>query len=305
MLKPFPKRKQEKRFMTVCVSAFAADMNAIVCVADKALSYGDVIQWDADSTKIIKINPSGTLLLFSGDEEPNSKVLTTLYLNRNDLWYKDRYEIVETCQRQYKTALNDLVEAKLLLPRFLDKSTYLTAITAPVVNDLVRSLADEIKNFEMTSDLLVCGFDMLELPFMLDLYSPGVATDMSFTGIHAIGSGWEKAVSRLLFSEHKRAHSISRTLYDVFDAKANAEMAVGVGYEWDAVVILKNGFHDVPEDIKRLIEKAWGKYNRSPFEKFDPTKHDSPPPRDWKEQLEEWCNSLATQSGSQTSTDQR
>ena len=47
--------------MTVCVAALAADFNAVVCVADKALSYGEYIQWDSDSSKIVKINPSGTL----------------------------------------------------------------------------------------------------------------------------------------------------------------------------------------------------------------------------------------------------
>lgn len=96
--------------MTVCVAAIAADFKAIVCVADKALSYGDYIQWDSDSSKIIKVNPSGTLLLFSGDEEPNSKVLANFIVQADNLWGKERRSIVKVCEDQYMDALNDLVE---------------------------------------------------------------------------------------------------------------------------------------------------------------------------------------------------
>jgi hypothetical protein len=33
--------------MTVCLAAFAQNHQAIVCIADKGLSYGDHIQWDS------------------------------------------------------------------------------------------------------------------------------------------------------------------------------------------------------------------------------------------------------------------
>jgi len=156
----------------------------------------------------------------------------------------------------------------------------------------MRALADEIKAFDMQCDLLVCGFESFDEPFILNLGHPGIATDMTMTGHQAIGSGWDKAISRLLFSEHKRTHSIGRTLYDLFDAKANAEMAVGVGYEWDAVVILKNGYHDVTQEIKDLIEQVWGKFNRSPFEPYNRKEHMKPPPRDWPEKLDSLIASL-------------
>src|SRR6202021_4285077 len=97
--------------MTVCVAALAADFRAIVCLADKALSYGAYIQWDSDSSKIIKVNPSGTLLLFSGEEEPSSKVLAKFIVRAKDLWRKKRDDIVRVCEEQYRAAVSDLVEA--------------------------------------------------------------------------------------------------------------------------------------------------------------------------------------------------
>jgi hypothetical protein len=279
--------------VTVCIAALAADFRAVVCVADKALSYGDYIQWDSDSSKIIKVNPSGTLLLFSGEEEPGSKVLAGLITEYKELWHKDRPHIVKTCERQYKEALDELLEAKFLAPRLLKRSEYLSAITGATINEYMHSVAKEIDKYQMQCDLLVCGFDTIGTPLILELKHPGIATDMTITGFHAIGSGSEKAVARLLFSEHKRTHSLARTLYDLFDAKANAEMAVGVGYEWDAVIVMENGFHDVPENIKELIESVWAKYNRSPFETYNPKEDKKGPPKNWQSVLNDFSMSLS------------
>lgn len=55
-------------------------------------------------------------------------------------------------------------------------------------------------------------------------------------------------------------------LYDCFDAKAHAEMAVEVGYEWDACLLFPGAIEFVEEEGKKLIDQVWSKYNRSPFE---------------------------------------
>jgi hypothetical protein len=290
--------------MTVCAAALAAGKTAIVCVADKAVSYGGLIQWDAsDSGKIIKLNPSGSVVMIS-DEGDGPRVLDALFEKAPDIGAKKRATIRGTCEEQYRVAVDNLVEAKYLRPRLLDRSKYVAAITAPEVNHLLRSLADEIKAFDMQCDLLVCGFDIDRVPFIFDIGSPGIARDMTMTGFQAIGAGWEKAVSRLLFAEHKSQHSIERVLYDCFDAKANAEMTPTVGYEWDAVVIRAGDMTEVPKDIKELIEDVWGKFNRSPFDKFDPKEHKRVP-KDWPDRLREWSRSLIVPSEFQTLEDQQ
>ena len=148
----------------------------------------------------------------------------------------------------------------------MNKAAYLAAITAPQVNDLLRSVADEIKLFDMACDLLVCGFDEDTLPVILDVQSPGVVNDMTLTvGFQAIGSGWEKASARLLLSEHKRTHSIERVLYDCFEARVFAEMTPGVGYEWDATVIAGGQCTPVPERIKAIIEQVLDLQHSVPF----------------------------------------
>jgi len=45
--------------MTICAAALAAKSRAIVCVADKAISYGDVVSWESDVTKIVPLAHPG------------------------------------------------------------------------------------------------------------------------------------------------------------------------------------------------------------------------------------------------------
>ena len=126
----------------------------------------------------------------------------------------------------------------------------------------------------------------------MDVSFPGIVTDMSINGFHAIGSGSEKAISRLLFDEFRRIHRLERTLYDCFDAKANAEMASGVGYAWDAAVITAAGIKEVPTRIKDLIEKIWAKYTRSPFEQHNQKQDIALPPEDWQKKLQSFSDSI-------------
>jgi hypothetical protein len=280
----------EVKRMTVCVAALAAETKAIVCVADKALTYGNYIQWDSEGGKIIKLNPSGSLAMFS-DEGTAPRVLTKFFERGNDIGKNKIGETIAICEEQYGLAFKELAESKFLKSRLLKPEDYQKAVTSPDVNRVISSIADEIKEFDMECYLLICGFAIDNVPFILQVVSPGIATDMGMTGHHAIGAGGSQAISRLLFSEHKREHSIERVLYDCFDAKVNAEMVISVGYEWDAVIVTRSNAFVVPPEIKEIIEKVWGKYSRSPFDKFNPKEHWATPKK-WKERLEEYSKSL-------------
>lgn len=279
--------------MSICVAALSESQRAIVCIADKALSYGGSIQWDSDSSKIISLGPEGPLILFAGEGTPTTSVLAGLFSRPSDLGKnKTKAEILSVCETEYKDAMNELIEATFLRPQLLSKQDYIAAITAAQINPFMMSVAEEIKAFQMDCQLLVCGFASNGLPYILTVESPGIVTDMTQTGFHAIGSGWEKAVARLLFSEYKRAHALHRTVYDSFDAKVFAEMAVGVGFEWDSQIITKDRVVEVKKDIKDLIEKAWTATVRSPFEKRQ--KDDlPPPPKNWRETLETYFRLIA------------
>lgn len=273
--------------MTVCVAAISSNGPCIVCIADKALSYGEYIQWDSDCTKILELRNKAVVMM-SSDSESHATKLVRHLANIEDLSC-NRYDLIKQIERQFSGAYSDMQETEILTPQTLSRETYIGAITGDTVNEHISGIARKMENFNLLCDALICGYDEDKSPYILHAVSPGVVTDFTNVGFHAVGSGAEKAVSQLLFSEHKRTAGVPRTLYECFDAKAHAEMAVGVGYEWDACFVTSEGPKPLLEEAKPLIDQVWAKANRSPFQKGREKDDTKSPPKDWRRQLSEAC----------------
>jgi len=283
--------------MTVCIAALAEDSKAIVCVADKALTYGGIIQWDADSTKIVQLGLGRPVVLTSGGEEEISRVVRSLHAQIGSA--RTITQFVSCCEKSHKDCYQDLLQKKLLDSRLLTRKEYVSGITGSDINPYMQSLAESVVEYgedQFSCGLLVCGFDSTGRPFILYLGSPGIATDMTQTGFHAIGSGVNQAIPRLLWLESKRSFPLEKVLYNVFDAKANSEINVGVGYEWDASVLVfedgKTKVISVPKDIRSLIDTAWTKFTWSPFDEKTPENRPDPLSKDWKRKLREYADSI-------------
>jgi len=154
----------------------------------------------------------------------------------------------------------------------------------------LRVVWDEVSNFNCNCDLLICGFDKEGRPLMHSLDNPGATSCLDHIGLHAIGSGWTFALSRLLWNEINAEHPLEQVLYNVFDAKATAEIVQGVGYEWDAVILTANSATDVPKRIKDIIEKLFIRATLDPFDmKMDA---EDVPPQNWKSQFRKFTESI-------------
>jgi len=269
--------------VTVCIAALAADSKTIVCIADKALSYGDQIQWDADSSKITTLDNNKSLILMAGSEGPTNRLLRKLNPLTKE-WSGNRIELMQLLEQKFKEAMEEEQEIILLRPQMMTRSEYLNAISGNEINRYMEELARQMREFIFDSALLMCGFDTDNQPYIILLDHPGRAIDCSNTGFSAIGTGAEKATSCLLFNEYARSHGVARSLYDCYDAKIFAEMAPGVGYEWEMRLITAAGAVPLHDQAKPLLDQVWVKYCRSPFEKRK--KGDAPnPPKDWELKL--------------------
>ena len=277
--------------MTVCISALAAQERAIVCMADKALTYGALIQWDSDSSKMFSLRSGGLVIMFSGSEEPTSRILGKVIAREAELG-NDIAATKGMLESEYQAAVQEIVEAKYLTPQLMTRDEYVKAISGKTINSFIGSIAREVQCYTPDASLIVSGFDEHEKPFILSVDAPGIVTDMTVTGFHSIGSGWEKSISKLLFSDFSRKDPLYTVMYDIFDAKAFAEMAAGVGADWDTRIITA---HDrgilVPENIDGLIEKGWMEQEHHPFA-ISPLSEDERPPARWKAMLRSYANSI-------------
>jgi hypothetical protein len=272
------------RFMRVCVSAIASDGDCIICITDKAVSYGDYIQWDSDTTKIIPMSSSNAVLMVSGGENC-ARVVSAI----TELKFIENVRVVTSLiESSYQRCYDDVVQIKYLRQNGITRDEYIAAVSGSSINRHFEHIADEIEHFNLDVDIIICGY-IERKPFILAVTSPGKVIDASREGFHAVGSGFDHAIARLLFQEHKRTNSIPETLYDCFDAKAHAELASGVGYEWDAYLVLPAKSVLLDEKIKPLLDAIWVRATRSPFYKRK-IGDKSGPPREWRKTLDEIIN---------------
>jgi hypothetical protein len=274
------KRGNWRRPMTVCIAALAQyskespEKSAIVCVADKAVTlgnpiFGDSIQWDANTTKIVEINPSGVVALESGDDDDISRVLEKM---KRFSPREDATKVISESEAIYKECFKETATIRFLDQQMITREEYVAGITGPGINPYMHALAKSVGKYDLACTLLICGFDKKSQPFIVKTDSPGRAVDITASGCGSIGSGSDRATPRMLWSNYKMSYSIERVLYDLFSAKADSELSVGVGYEWDAMVITPTGNFEVPEKIKKAIEQMWDDHQESPFEIRNPAK---------------------------------
>jgi 20S proteasome alpha/beta subunit len=279
--------------MTVCIAAIAAKSKAIVLASDKAVTVGQLRPMQSDSSvrKILSIGSSGWKALIAGDPSFAQKVIrhvrTTIPKGAKSESFTS---IMDRMKHSYQEVRKQTVRDEILQPLLLTEELLLArrANLLPLPDVFVQMAADSMRKYRAGSTMLVSGFGSDDVPHIFSVTEPGNVTIHDLTGYWAIGIGESAAIERLMWAEISKREDLERVLYEVFDAKANAEIVQGVGYEWDAeVMVARKKAKRVPSDIKRLIENVFEENTASPFKKkrF---------PDGWKTKLKEFSQSVLT-----------
>jgi 20S proteasome alpha/beta subunit len=167
------------------------------------------------------------------------------------------------------------------------------------VNSVIEGIAEAIRVDRHESEeptfgceLILCGFDTKKKPYILTLTDPGACTDTTQTGFSTIGSGSEHALKEMFDNEWERKFSLDRALYDILDAKIEAEEDDNVGYNWDAVILTADASYAVPQEVKTMMDRAWIMLNRSPYHEFNAAEDQPLPEADWKVRLKKYTDGL-------------
>jgi 20S proteasome alpha/beta subunit len=254
-------RRRDIREMTVCIAALASSGDCIICIADKALSYGEFISWESDTSKIIPFDSGRGVLMVSGGDN-TSRVVRALASSSIGKSFDDT---ISTAEQIYRKCYEDVVGIHFFTQNNITKEEYISGILGQHINHHFEKIASEIYQFDLGVEILICGYCEDKKPYILLLQSPGKVVDATRQGFQAIGIGNPHATERLLFQGYKRTHGIPEVLYSCFDAKAYAELQPTVGYEWDAYIIAAEGALPIEEEVKPLLDKIWAKANRTPF----------------------------------------
>jgi len=281
--------------MTICIAAFAAESKAIVCIADRAVTYasttgGPSSQADEGIQKIVELGRTGWIALIADDVPFAQKVTDEMNSNIGSERSPTAQQMMRWARTAYEKYQEEEIVARVLTPNLLTRDDFLRrpAALQPLDTKYVLEIARLIQEVDVNCTLLICGFDA-QGPHIIKVRNGGGVDPCDIEGYGVIGGGEDTSRGRIIWSETDRSDELESVMYDVFDAKVSAEIIQGVGYVWDWRILLPGKrARKVPKRISELIDKLWITNNRSPFAESLSVRQK--PPKNWKRRLEEFSS---------------
>jgi 20S proteasome alpha/beta subunit len=212
----FPKRRE----MTVCIAAACERATKVVVATDRALSYAGIVS-DSLRGKMIWIDD--WLVLYAGTPANTALIIAALR------------EIVSdkpTSRNVRQAFYSAYCRRKALYSSFPTLSSYDITLETFKTEGLrifgeaeFTRLSQEIAQVgaEFSEQLLVVGWGDTPNAVMLYEISPDGDRDHHFSGVAAIGSGSDVALSTMMLLGQSRDSSLTQTLYAVAAAKFASE----------------------------------------------------------------------------------
>lgn len=284
--------------MTVCIAAIAAKSKAIVCIADRALTFSGVMasaQSDSGVTKIVDIPNTQWCAMFSGDDLtfPERVLgLVAAELAKGKRNQCDRATMESVVKSAFEKCWNREIEDQLLKPKLLKIASFTDNPRDARLLDTayLNALSEQIAEYAHNCSILFCGFDSAG-PHIFAANTPCSIHPCDWQGFQTIGAGEETARNHLIWSQFDKDDSLESVLYDVFNAKVATEVLQGISYAWDwKVIIAGEKPKPLPKRIDRLIDRAWETLNRSPYAPELSKKEKAP--KSWKKTLAQFADGL-------------
>jgi hypothetical protein len=186
----------------------------------------------------------------------------------------------------YKSVRKQIVFDGILAPSLLDENKL-----KEIPDEYAIAIYGAMADFKITCSLLVCGFDLEGVPHIFSITSPGMATNHDIPGFHAVGVGRDIAIGELYQFETEAEESLDTALYEVFDAKATAELIQGVGYEWDcSILVADRDPVEITRSARKAMEGMLEEATTSPYHPKWGDKFDRIP--QWKKTLKEFTDGI-------------
>lgn len=234
--------------MTICISAISTNngKEAIVFSTDHMVSVGDVGQFEKEIKKYRVLNKNNIVAMLSGQMLLFDRILE----GTNDFYdfYKIRGKIIENMAKIRK----EIIKKEVYDLFGIDEDYIKTILPNPIQNPFIQRILETISNFSLQTSILLVGFDNDGKAQISEIDEKSYA-DYRDIHFHAIGSGSIQALNTLLFQKHSKSRDLKTTLYNVYKAKRNAEVVIGVGKETEVILLDGNGFNSLqPEKITKL-----------------------------------------------------
>jgi hypothetical protein len=273
------KRKQKKHRrnkVTQIVGALCESRTRLVLVSDRMVADEDDTLHFEHECKGEVLNDYTMALAAGTMHEPEIISNSMQELSGNT----KSQQLIEVLAKNYQLTRRKRIEAEILsrygfftFDEYHNKQRLLT-------DDTVKSILEELNEYELNLDLLIGGVDtQTSGAYLYTICDPGIAHSYSAVGFCCIGSGGRHADPVFAFYGYKPSMRLEEVLYIAYVAKRRAEMAGGVGRDTDAWIIKEDGCHKVNAHTLNELENTLQGANLSDLHvdvtiKYDDSKDD-------------------------------
>lgn len=164
---------------------------------------------------------------------------------------KDFDKITKDVQQNMITMKENTIKTQVFDIYKIDHDYIKTVLKGQLMNPYITNVVDQISKFTLQTNLLLIGFKNDEA--QIAEITESVIANLRDINFDAIGSGAIQALNTLLFQHHSKNNALSTTIYNVYKAKRNAEVAVGVGKETDMRVLTNKDLIKIDEEQVKVL----------------------------------------------------
>lgn len=256
----------DKLGRTICIAVIATyddGKEGIIIATDHMISVSPIGQFERTLSKYKIINDN-TIAMLSGNPLLFDEFLEGTYdINNFD-------EIKDCIQKNMEKVRKNTIQQQILDIYQIDYNYIQDVLKGSLENSYIKSLIKMVSEFSLETNILLTGFKGSKAQIVE--ITENRIRDFRDINIGAIGSGTVQALNTLLFQRHSMDDNIATAIYNVYKAKRNAEVSIGVGKETDMLVsietkhyILKNA-HLLAMSRIYEHELKYGKTHKNVFE---------------------------------------
>jgi hypothetical protein len=249
--------------MTICIAAIGKDSKGseiFVFATDHMLSHPQIGSFEKSIDKYKAIN-ANTVAMLSGD--PLIFEALVQKCRQQECSFDEMAKLIQKSMNELKEGIIQ----KQILDLYKINYDYLRdVLKAPIGNPYIENVLRSISEFTLNTVILLIGFKDGEA--QIAEVGESRIVDLRDIDFGAIGSGAVQALNTLLFQRHSKNDPLAITLYNVYKAKRNAEVAVGVGKETDVMILKKDGIIEIADPKIKILseiyedELRFGKMNK-------------------------------------------
>ena len=245
--------------MTICIAAIGKEANGevIVFATDHMVTLPTVGQFEMTVEKY-KLITSNTIAMLSGETLLFNDVIEPC---KNNCTFDEMKTRIRTKMSEIKT---NRIQKELLDTYKLTYANLQDLLKTPLQNPYAGNLFETISKYTLNTIVVLIGFKSHEA--QITEITEAKNAEAREIGFDAIGTGGMQAVNTLMFQRHSKNNDVSTTVYNVYKAKRNAEVAVGVGKETDMLILRESGIEKIDEGKIKILSQIYEeelKYGKS------------------------------------------